>query len=111
MGKTHEAWNNLREALEIGVEIKAHFTLNFALVSLALLLMDEGHIERAVELYSLALNYPLLANSQWAEDVAGQFITRRSKDLPVDFVSKARERGRNLDLIATAKELLEENVS
>jgi hypothetical protein len=32
---------------------------------IALLLTDQGEQERAVELYALALRYPVVANSRW----------------------------------------------
>ena len=45
------------------------------LAGIALLLADEGQVERAVELYALASRYPFVANSRWFEDVAGSQIT------------------------------------
>jgi hypothetical protein len=79
-----------------------------ALLGIALLLADRGETERAVELYALASRYPLVANAQWFEDVAGVHIAAAAATLPPDVVAAAQERGRARDLKATVEELLEE---
>ena len=71
----------------------------------ALLLIDEGETERAIELYALASRYPFVANSRWFEDVAGRHIAAAAAALPLEMVQAARERGRARDLDATVKEL------
>ena len=70
-----------------------------ALPGVALLMVDRGDIERAVELYALASRHPLVANARWFEDIAGRYIADASADLSPDVVSAAQERGmtRNLD--------------
>ena len=80
----------------------------FALPAMALVLADRGEIERAVELYALASRYPMVANSRWYEDVAGQHIAAVAATLPPDVVAAAQERGRARDLKATIAELLVE---
>ncbi len=75
---------------------------------MALLLIDDGHLERAVELYGLVSRHPYVANSVWFEDVAGKEIADAAAALPPDVVATARERGRARDLWQTAEELLEE---
>jgi hypothetical protein len=65
-------------------------------------------VERAVELYALALRHPYVANAQWFEDVAGKHIAAAAKALPPDVVAAAQKRGRARDLEATVKELLSE---
>jgi hypothetical protein len=79
-----------------------------ALAAMALLLMDDGEVERAVELYALAARTPDVANSRWFEDVAGSEIASAAAALPPDIVAPAQERGRARDLWATVQELLDE---
>ena len=76
------------------------------LPAIALILADQGKKERAVELYALASRYPLVANSRWFEDIAGQHIAAVADTLPPEVVAEAQERGRARDLEATVKELL-----
>ena len=74
----------------------------------ALLLVDDGAVTRAVELYALASRYPFVANSRWFEDVAGREIAAAAahpEDVPPDVVAVLWERGRARDLWATAEEL------
>ncbi len=61
-----------------------------------------------MELYTLASRWPIIANSRWFEDVAGQHIITIAATLPPDVVTAARERGRARDLWETAAELLAE---
>jgi hypothetical protein len=59
-----------------------------------------------VELYALAARYPIVANSQWYEDVAGRHVAAVSAALPPDMVAAAQERGRARDINETVAELL-----
>ena len=83
----------LRQTLEIGIVTKGYFPVLCGLYGAALLLIDQGEIERAVELAALVLQFPVAANSHWFEDVAGREITVASEMLPADVVAAARERG------------------
>lgn len=78
------------------------------LCGVALIFSDLGQIARAVELYALATRYPFVGNSQWFEDVVGKHIEKAAESLPSDVVEAAKERGRALDLWATAEALLVE---
>jgi tetratricopeptide (TPR) repeat protein len=100
------AWQSLREALEIGAEIGAFFPSITALPAVALLLIDQGQMSRAIELYACASRYPYVANSSWFEDVAGREIAAVSAALTPDVVAVAQERGRARALEATMVELL-----
>jgi tetratricopeptide (TPR) repeat protein len=79
-----------------------------ALPVAALLLLQEGQTERAVEIYALASTYGYVANSQWYEDVVGLPIAEAAAALPPEVVIAARERGRARDVQATLEELIEE---
>jgi hypothetical protein len=46
----------------------------------------------------LAERRPLVANSQWFEDVIGQHIAAAAANLSPDTIRQARERGQILDL-------------
>jgi hypothetical protein len=74
----------------------------------ALLSVHRGEMQRAVELYALALRDPRNAKSQWIQDVVGQPIAAAAAALPPAVVAAAQERGRARDWVGTAKELLAE---
>jgi hypothetical protein len=74
----------------------------------ALLLADQGNVERAVELYALVPRYPIVVNSHWFEDVAGKRVSAAAATLPSEVVAAAQERGRARDLWTTVEELLVE---
>jgi hypothetical protein len=74
----------------------------------ALLLVEEGQPERAVEVYALAQRYPLVANARWFEDVAGRRLTAAVTHLPWEAVAAAQARGRVREVQATVAESLAE---
>jgi DNA-binding SARP family transcriptional activator/predicted ATPase len=109
LGQPDRARQHLCKALLLASEVGDLVATLLALGSIALLLVDEGQVERAVELYALVdSRFPYVANAQWAEDVAGRHIAAAAKALPPDVVAAAQERGRARDLEATVKELLAE---
>ena len=74
----------------------------------ALLLADQGAVDRAVEVYACASRYEFVANSRWFEDTVGQQIRTVAASLPAEVVESARERGRAQDWYTMAAELLNE---
>jgi tetratricopeptide (TPR) repeat protein len=100
------AWQQLTTGLELAREFHQFLHLMIALAGIALLLADEGEVERAVELYALASRYPLVANSSWFEDVIGRHITAGAATLPPEMVHAARDRGQAWGLETTLTELL-----
>ena len=94
--------------LQIAMEIRAVVQLWWTLPSAALLLVGRGENERAVELYALASRFPLVAESRWFADVAGNTLAEVAAALPAERVAVLRERGRTCDLEATVTELLAE---
>ncbi|HSM58923.1 MAG TPA: BTAD domain-containing putative transcriptional regulator [Candidatus Sulfomarinibacteraceae bacterium] len=96
------------EALRIVIETEPLNPMRFELPGMALLLADEGELERAIEFYAAALQSPYIANSRWFRDVAGRHIRKVAATLPPDVVADAEERGRARDLWETAKGLLGE---
>jgi predicted ATPase len=117
------AWLGLAaRGLELRLEARQHLAtgldwasrhqelreLMVTLAGIALLLADEGEVERAVELYALASRYPFVANSRWFEDVVGREIAAAAATLSAERDATARQRGHARDLEATAAELLAE---
>jgi hypothetical protein len=73
----------------------------------ALLYALQGNAERAIELYVVASEMPLIETSQWFREVIGHHINAATANLRPDVVATARERGRQRDLRTTVEELLE----
>jgi tetratricopeptide (TPR) repeat protein len=108
LGQSDQARAHLLEALRLVPDARSFWPLLYALAVYALLLIDEGEAEQAVELYALASRYPFVANSRWFEAIAGKHIAAVAATLPPDVVAAAQERGRARDLGATVKEVLTE---
>jgi len=103
-----EAWKYLKAGLGWAVEKHHFYSLVNALSGIALMLADDGELERALELYTLALKHPFVANSHWFEDVAGRQIAANTANLPPQVAEAARAKGDSLDLWQCAGELLDE---
>ncbi len=100
---------HLREALQIGYESRLHHAYTVSLPLVALLLLERGETERALELYAQALAH--LCNGckqRWFEDMAGQHIAATAARLSPEVVAAAQERGRQRNLWEIAEELLAE---
>jgi tetratricopeptide (TPR) repeat protein len=108
LGQLAQAKQHLCKALRMVTEIQVPMLLVYALPAIALLLADQGEGKRAVELYTLASRYPLVADSRWFEDVAGRHVAAVAASLPPDVVAVAQARGQSRDLEATVAELLVE---
>jgi hypothetical protein len=108
LGDTPGARQHLCHALEIAQESGTVPPLLWALPATALLLVGQGEKERAVELYALALRFPLVAKSRWFADVAANTLAEVAATLPAGRVTVLQERGRTRDLEATVAEILTE---
>ena len=112
LGDSYQAERYLYDALQVVAKVgpfpSLFLPLAYTLPAAALLLIDRGEVERAVELYALASRFPLVANSRWFEDVAGKHIATAAENLPPKVVEAAQERGRARDLDETVNELLVE---
>lgn len=106
LGQQIQAEQYLAEALQMAVRLRTYGAAMFVLVGIALLLCDQGEVERAVELYALASRRPLVARSHWFEDVAGKHIAATAANLSPGVAEAARQRGWARDLGATLVELL-----
>ena len=72
----------------------------------AFILTRERQLLQAVELYEVALTFPLVANAKLFEDIVGNEITATAKILDPSEVKKARKRGRERNPWKVAVELL-----
>ena len=93
----------LRIARDVGSVVSIHL-----LGAVAMFFRAQGQIERAVDLYALALRYPNISNSRYWYDIVGKHIAAAAASLPPDVVQAAQERGRARDLESTVRELLQE---
>ena len=84
---------------------KAYALVHWLLPAAALTLLDQGEVERAIELYALAETYPAIAKSRWYAKVAGQEIADSAEKLPSRMVAAAQARGRSLDTMTTLNQL------
>jgi tetratricopeptide (TPR) repeat protein len=102
-----EAWRHLASVLERAGKGSPPLELMTVLAGIALLLADEGEVERAVEVYALTARHPLVANSRWFEDVAGQELAALAASLSPDVAAAAQARGQDMDLWQAGADLLE----
>jgi tetratricopeptide (TPR) repeat protein len=82
--------------------------VHWLLPAAALTYLEEGDVERAVELYALAETYPAIAKSIWYQKVAGTEIADSAEMLSPQIVAAAKERGRERDALQTLEELRNE---
>jgi tetratricopeptide (TPR) repeat protein len=108
LGNRSEAKQHIYEALEIAVEIGAFIPLLYIMPIVSLFLADQGEVERAFELYSMASQHPFVSQGQLFEDIAGRDIAALAATLSSDVFEAAKERGKACDMWDTASELLEE---
>ncbi len=108
LGNFDDAWDQARVALALLVESPVFLWFMYAISTIALLFIEKGEVPKAVELYALVSKQPFVANSIWFEDVYGVYIQTAAASLPPEGVEAAKERGRTLDLMDTARKLLTE---
>lgn len=110
-GDPAQARQYLGEALRVAPPVRDYATFHFqgiAVSAMALLLADEGQLERAVELYATVSRYPLFSNSRLLADRAGPQMGVVAAQLPPDTTAAAQARGRARDLEAAMADLLAE---
>ena len=99
------AWKYLQESFPSVLASRSFLPLLHALPILALLLLDQGEIERASELYALAGRYAYVRNSRRFRDLAGEELERGAARLGKERLAEIQARGRALDLWQTAERL------
>jgi hypothetical protein len=85
------------------VTARLHF-----LASAALWSVDRGEDARALELYALASQHPLVARSRWFEDVFGRPLAAAATGLDLETAASAERAGRGRALEATVREILDQ---
>jgi tetratricopeptide (TPR) repeat protein len=108
LGDARASKDTIFEALQIATDIKNYLALMLVLPAVALLLVDDDELERAVEIIALVKHYPVYARSRWMDDTAGQVVESAAEALAPDVVKAAQARGRSLDMWDTAARLLDE---
>jgi serine/threonine protein kinase/predicted ATPase len=98
----------LSKALESVLASKTYRAIVYALPFVAYFLATTGRVERGLELWQRARMEPLVAHSKWFADVVGRELNDLATALPPGVAHAAGERGRSLDLWATAESLLAE---
>jgi len=108
LGRPLEAQQTLRQALEVAIKVGHALSQIESLPLVAMVLVDRGEKERAIEIFGLAQCYPAVANSRYWDDIAGRHIASLAATMPPEVVAAAQERGRARDLDTTIAELLQE---
>jgi tetratricopeptide (TPR) repeat protein len=106
LGNNRRARQHLQEILQLVYQQENVLAALYALPLAALLLIDKGELERAVEIYALAERHPIVTNSRWFADVAGQQIANAAALLSPEMVTAAQARGRGQELRQTVQTLL-----
>ena len=94
LGNLTQAQDTIHENRQIAAETLIILPSMTALSSTDLLNAKEGHLESAIELYTVALQSGHVANSRWYHDVIGQYIDSIAESLPSAVIEAAKERGR-----------------
>ena len=97
---------HLLRSLQIAIDTENFLSRLDIFPAVALYLFGQGEPFFAAEIYTLAAQYDLVANSHWFEDVAGHQFDAAKAGLPAERVTEAERRGKGRDMWATATELL-----
>jgi predicted ATPase/DNA-binding SARP family transcriptional activator len=108
LGRPAQAVSYFFKAVKIGMEKQMAPVFYLVLPAAALILIDQGKIERALEVYALAMRFSYVDNSRWFAAVAWREIAARAGSLSGEVIATVQARGRARDLMATAEELLSE---
>jgi DNA-binding SARP family transcriptional activator/predicted ATPase len=108
VGKSDRALGHMCEALRTAIAVRAVLSLFWIVPKAALFLVDLGKVERAVEVYALALRSPGVVKSRWFEQVVGRHIVAAAGTLLPEFTGVLQTCGESKGLGDTARELLEE---
>jgi predicted ATPase/transcriptional regulator with XRE-family HTH domain len=105
LGDPQQAQAELLEVIRTATRQHAFLPLLLALPVIALMLAEQGHTQRAVELYALVWRHPVIANAQNFVDSFGQSLDAVAATLPPEVEAIAQARGQTLDLWETAAAL------
>jgi tetratricopeptide (TPR) repeat protein len=108
LGQPQQARQNLCEALRIVLEVKGIYTLISGLPASALLLLEGGQVEKAVEVCALVRRKVCVYNNLWFEEIAGRKVDERLAELPPQIREQAEQRGRECNTYELVAVLLQE---
>jgi len=103
-----QAKEHIHSSLQKGMQISSAMVKLKTLGAAALYLAGLGNLERAVEIYALATQFPWIANSYWQKDVVDRPLSTMTASLHPEVLAAAQKRGRERDLDATIQDLLAE---
>ena len=106
MGRSEYVAQCLLNALRGAVEDRLWFSAVRALPLAALHTLEQDQPERAVELWSMALGYPHVANSAWYNAIVGRSLQAAADTLSPERAAVLLEQGRRRDLWETVAEIL-----
>jgi predicted ATPase len=92
-GKRSKAWHSLIEAVNRFSKETNIFSLGHLTLVIAYFLQEVGELEKAAEIYTSALQHPLMGNSIWAQDFVGKEIACKISNLPVDVLEMRQHNG------------------
>jgi DNA-binding SARP family transcriptional activator/predicted ATPase len=102
-GDRRAAWEHAQQALNIHADIQLFtFFAYLPVAQMALLLIDQGEIVRALELYTLVVQQGYLAKSNWFADLYGRSIEAAIAKLPFDEQAAAQARAKTLNIFTLA---------
>ena len=106
-GRRQEAWSHLLAELQRADSARLYMPLLLTFAGLALLMADDGEIERAVELIALIKEHPFIANAHWFDDLVGREVkAAAAATLSDDQRLRAEARGKARNLWETAQFLI-----
>ena len=71
----------------------------------ALVFLQQGEPERAIEYYAVSARYPGITKSCWWQDMVGKQIAAVKRELPAAVVQKTEARGRAMDVETAVRRL------
>jgi tetratricopeptide (TPR) repeat protein len=104
-GKFDEAMQKVEESRRIYENLGVAENYYQIMISIALLLLDQGEIEQAIELYALAGRYAYIRNSRRFQDLAGEELEREAARLGKERLKELKARSQAQDLWQTAERL------
>jgi serine/threonine protein kinase/predicted ATPase len=107
-GESHLARSYLYEAFQIGRGILSTVTAWIGISVFAVILSDEGYVNRGLELFKLSSRYPLVAKSRFFTDVFSKTIGEAASTLSDEIIAEAEAKGKARDLHDTIAELITE---
>lgn len=106
-GENDKAWQMACQSLKLASEINVWYALKDSLGLFAVMLADQGHSERAVQVYALLRRYSGM-RAPFFENTFGIVVNAAAASMSAYVVGVAQARGQSLDIHETARELLKE---